>query len=282
MTSTLALVRIIRPTQWLKNLMLYFPPFLGGTLLVSGTVGKGVVPFAAFCLASSATYVLNDILDVEQDSLHPLKKKRPIPTGDISAGAAAFYSGLLATVAVILSLRVSATFALYLLLYFLVSCLYSIKFKDIPIADIFAISSGFVVRLLAGGEAFGMVISEWLFLTVFLLAMFLSTGKRMGEKIILGEGAGSHRKSLESYPQGFLEGMMYLTGASVLVTYTMYSMPHPPLVYSVPLCTYGLLRYILRVKSGAGGDPTESLIRDQQLLVVGLFWVIVVGWSIYW
>ena len=136
--------------------------------------------------------------------------------------------------------------------------------------------------LMAGGEAFGVVISEWLFLTVFLLAMFLSTGKRLGEKIILGEEAGSHRKSLEGYPPGFLDGTMNLTGASVLVTYTMYALPHKPLVYSVPLCAYGLLRYILRVKSGAGGDPTESLVRDLQLLVVGLCWVVLVGWSIYW
>jgi 4-hydroxybenzoate polyprenyltransferase len=262
--------------------MLYFPPFLGGTLLLPGTLGKGMIPFAAFCLASSATYVLNDILDKAQDSLHPLKKMRPIPAGDLSVRTAAVYSSLLAALSFIFSLRVSTTFTIHLAIYFLVSCLYSFKFKDIPIVDIFSISSGFVVRLLAGGVAFGVVISEWLFLTVFLLAMFLSTGKRLGEKIILGEEAGSHRRCLESYPRGFLEGTMFLTGASVLVTYTMYALPHKPLVYSVPLCAYGLLRYILRVKSGAGGDPTESLVSDLQLLAVGVFWVVLVGWSIYW
>ena len=282
MKVTTPYLRILRPVQWLKNLMLYFPPFLGGALFTPGTVAKGFTPFMAFCLASSATYVLNDVLDRHQDSHHPLKKMRPIPAGDISVVSAGVYSIFLAASSFILSLNVSRSFAVFLIVYFLVSCSYSLKLKDIPIADIFAISSGFIIRLLAGGEAFDIVISEWLFLTVFLLAMFLSTGKRLGEKILLGKDATSHRKSLERYPAGFLDGTMHMTGASVLVTYTMYTLPHSPLVYSVPLCSYGLLRYIMMVKLGAGGDPTESLIRDPQLLVVGLTWAVLVGWSIYW
>jgi decaprenyl-phosphate phosphoribosyltransferase len=118
-------------------------------------------------------------------------------------------------------------------------------------------------------------------LSVFLLAIFLSTGKRLYEKNALGENAANHRKALESYPPGFLDGTMYMTGGAVLVTYTLYVIEHQVLIYTVPLCCFGLLRYILRVKSGLGGDPTESLVRDVPLLVVGVLWVLMVGWGIY-
>jgi hypothetical protein len=118
-------------------------------------------------------------------------------------------------------------------------------------------------------------------LTVFLLALFLSTGKRLSESLTLGTDAGEHRASLACYPFGFLWGALYMTGAAVLVTYVMYVLHKPKLIYSVPLCLFGLLRYILRVSSGKGGDPTESLLKDWMLFVVGLLWVVMVFWSIY-
>ena len=140
-----------------------------------------------------------------------------------------------------------------------------------------------MLRLEAGGVAFTIDISEWLFLSVFLLALFLSTGKRLSEKIRLGTAAVKHRKTLNEYPEGFLEGVMYMTGAAVLVTYTMYviSRHSGMLLYTVPLCSFGLLRYILRIKSGMGGDPTESLLKDAPLLIVGALWTVMVGWGIY-
>ena len=111
--------------------------------------------------------------------------------------------------------------------------------------------------------------------------MFLSTGKRLSELRLLGETAGEHRSSLTRYPEGFLAGTLYMTGCSVLVTYAMYALHKPRLIYTVPLCLFGLLRYILRVSSGKGGDPTESLLEDPGLLVVSLLWVVMVVWSIY-
>ena len=149
--------------------------------------------------------------------------------------------------------------------------------------DIFCISACFLLRLEAGGSAFTIVISEWLFLSVFLLALFLSTGKRLSEKTCLGAAAVMHRKSLNAYPEGFLDGVMYMTGAAVLVTYTMYviSRHSTLLIYTVPLCSFGLLRYILRIRCGKGGDPTESLLKDVPLLIVGVVWAVMVGWGIY-
>ena len=274
---------LLRPLQWLKNLMIFFPPFLGGSLFLPGMAVRGGLPFFSFCMASSATYILNDIHDRENDRHHPDKKGRPLPSGRISIAGASLLAIVLACSAVMIARTVSGAFLLCLSVYLVVSIAYSVYLKDHPLIDIFCISAGFLIRLQAGGAAFGIAISEWLFLSVFLLSVFLSTGKRLGEKNRLGATAASHRKALVAYPEGFLQGTMYMTGSAVLVTYTMYVIARHSalLVYSVPLCCFGLLRYILRVQSGRGGDPTESLLRDVPLFIVGVVWVAMVGWGIY-
>lgn len=274
-------LRLMRPQQWLKNLMLFFPPFLSGALLKPGLLQLGVWPALSFCLGSSATYVLNDLLDAPQDRRHPRKSLRPVASGEVSPRSAALFALLLAGAALAAASRVPGDFILFLVAYLVVSISYSLKLKHIPLVDIFCIAAGFLLRLQAGGAAFGVWISEWLFLSVFLLALFLSTGKRLCEKGGLGSGAAQHRKSLESYPPGFLDLAMAMAGAAVLVTYTMYALSRHALIYTVPLCTFGLLRYMLRVKAGGGGDPTEALIKDLPLLATGLIWGIMVASGIY-
>ena len=277
------ILQLCRVRQWLKNLMLFFPPFLGGTLISHINVLQMLIPFSAFCLVSSSTYIFNDVFDRESDRHHPDKRMRPIASGAVPISFALLFAAVLLTGSVILALNISTTFVLLLSAYFLVSLAYSIKLKEIVLVDIFCIAAGFLLRLQAGGAAFKVAISEWLFLSVFLLAVFLSTGKRLAEKQNMGDTANHHRKVLAAYPKGFLEGSLYMTGGSVLVTYTLYviSRHSPWLLYSVPLCCFGLLRYILRVQSGKGGDPTESLTRDVPLLIVGTLWVCMVGWGIY-
>ena len=276
-------MKILRPIQWLKNLMLFFPPFLGGNLMQVGLFAAGILPVATFCIASSATYILNDIADRDYDREHPKKKFRPLPSGDVSVSHALLLAGVLLVAAILLALSISGKFLILMLAYLFVAVAYSFSLKKYPIIDLFCISSGFILRLLAGGEAFGVVVSEWLFLSVFLLALFLSTGKRLSEKNSLGDQAGNHRKSLSGYPDGFLNGILFMTGSVVLVTYTMYvvSRHKAILLYTVPLCCFGLLRYILRVLSGKGGDPTESLTKDVTLFATGLLWAFMVGWGIY-
>lgn len=276
-------IRLLRPVQWLKNLMLLFPPFLGGTLFQDDFLIRITLPLASFCLASSATYIINDLADCSADKAHPVKKFRPLSSGDASFAASLWLTGTILVASIFLAASVSGTFLGLLLGYLAVSTLYSFCLKNYALIDLFCIASGFIIRLLAGGEAFGVIISEWLFLTVFLLALFLSTGKRYGEKRFLGKQAGHHRKALSAYPDGFLDGLLFMTGSAVLVTYTMYviSRHSSLLLSSVPLCCFGLMRYIMRVQSGKGGDPTESLIRDLPLLVVGLSWAVLVGLGIY-
>lgn len=276
-------LKVLRIHQWLKNLMLYFPPFLGGTFFKTCLVPRALLPFIAFCAASSATYILNDLFDRENDRHHPDKCTRPIAAGRISVFSAKLLAGSLLLCSFFIAWNVSNRFLLMLVLYGVVSIAYSARLKDVVLVDIFCISAGFLLRLQAGGAAFNVSISEWLFLSVFLLSLFLSSGKRLAEKQHLGDVAHQHRKALTAYPKGFLDGTMYMTGSSVLVTYTMYAISHQSsfLLYSVPLCYFGLLRYILRVQSGKGGDPTESLTRDLPLMVVSVVWMGLVGWGIY-
>lgn len=272
---------ILRPSQWLKNLMLFFPPFLAGQALVPGIFSRGLSVFCAYCLVSSSGYIFNDLIDRTRDLHHPQKRMRPLPSGKITVSRAALLSALLLVSGLFLAALASYHLLLLLLGYAIISLSYSLTLKNIPVVDLFCISAGFLIRLQAGGELFQVSISSWLFVTVFLLAMFLSTGKRLSESRSLGDAAGEHRAALIRYPEGFLDATLYITGCSVLVTFTMYALNKPKLIYTVPLCLFGLLRYILRVSSGKGGDPTESLLKDPGLFVAGFLWVLIVAWSIY-
>lgn len=279
--SLLLLIKITRPKQWIKNLMVFFPPFLSGSLFHAGMLEKGGLPFLAFCCASSASYIFNDLRDQDRDVLHPRKKLRPLAAGEVSGGAAKVLLLVLFAAALLTGWLVSPLFLLYVAIYLTISFAYSMKLKHLPIFDVFCISLGFVLRLYGGGEAFGVYVSDWLFLSVFLLSLFLSVGKRYSEQRILGETAGDHRSTLEAYPEGFLESAMYLSGSAVLITYAMYAIATPLMVYTVPLCVFGLLRYLMHIKAGGEGDPAETLLRDPVLLMVGVLWVLMVGLSVY-
>ena len=272
---------LLRPHQWVKNLMIFFPPLLGGALLQPHMAQRGIIPFFAFSLAASAAYVFNDLKDLERDRQHPEKCRRPLAAGEISKLQALALIVLLLFGATYLGSLVSLRFLSFVGIYLLSTGLYSWTFKDWPIIDVFCISLGFILRLYAGGEAFDIFISDWLFLTVFLLALFLSFGKRYSEQANLGPVAGKHRRTLEVYPEGFLENAMHICAGAVIVTYSVYVVSKPFMVYTVPLCLFGLLRYLFRVKAGHSGDPTHSLLRDMPLFSVSVLWLIMVSWSIY-
>jgi 4-hydroxybenzoate polyprenyltransferase len=261
--------------------MLYFPPFLGGILLNQGIAKNGIVPFVVFSLISSAGYIFNDLMDRKTDLNHPRKSTRPIASGRVPVKTAQILAGILTASAIALAISINKMFVMIVFAYLAVSIAYSCCLKNIPVVDLFCIATGFLFRLMAGGEAFDVRVSEWLFLSVLLLALFLSAGKRLSEKQLLANTADDHRKVLAHYPVGFLDGVLFMTGSAVLVTYTMYTLSHRTLLYTVPLCCFGLLRYILRVKAGLSGDPTESLLRDPWLLVVGAGWSVMVGLGIY-
>ena len=261
--------------------MLFFPPLFAGALFTPKVFPGIILPVLAFCLASSANYALNDVLDAEKDALHPAKKNRPIPAGKVSKNIALFLSGFLFLAACASAFWISWHFVVMLASYVLLMTSYSIWFKHIILLDIFCVAAGFLLRLEAGSIATAVPVSSWLFLSVFFLAVFLSIGKRLGEKLVLGDAASLHRKTLAQYPDGYLDGLMLMTGAAAMLTYALYTIGHTSLKYTVPLCCLGLFRYILRVHAGLGGDPVESLFKDMPLFVIGILWAIMIGWGIY-
>jgi len=277
----MGILKLLRPKQWLKNLMLFFPPLFGGVLFRIEVCLDLAIPVLAFCLASSANYAFNDVLDADKDALHPTKKNRPIPAGKVSKKSALFLSGVLLTAAFLSAFFTSWPFTLMLIAYVLLMGSYSVWLKHLVLFDIFCIAAGFLLRLEAGGNATGIPVSSWLFLSVFFLAVFLSTGKRFGEKLVLDNTASSHRKTLADYPDAYLDGLMLMTGTAAMLTYALYSIDHGPLIYTVPLCCLGLFRYLFWIKKGNSGDPTEALLQDRMLLGISIIWMTLVAFVVY-
>lgn len=281
MKKIYSIIRLFRPHQWLKNLLVIFPPFFAGKMASADVLDAIVPSFAAFSLAASSVYIINDIMDRESDRHHPSKRDRAIANGSLSVIAALFIAAGIGLVSLLIAAAVSRAFEAYLILYMVMTFLYTIYFKNIIILEMFMVSFGFLLRILAGGEAFHVIISGWLFLTVFLTALFLTAGKRLGELIVLSENAGSHRMSLSGYSLAYLEGMLWFSASSTLVTYALYTLEHQRgLFYTVPLTAFGLVRFIYIVKQGKG-DPTEALLTDGQILGVGILWVLMIGMIIY-
>lgn len=272
---------LLRPHQWLKNLMLLFPPVLGGVMFHVDLLVV-LLALASFSAAASAVYVVNDLADIEHDRNHPRKKNRPLASGVISSQTAIVLALFLGCSAFFAAVFIGGEFVVFLACYVVVSLLYSWRLKSVPLLELFCVVSGFLFRLQAGGAAFKVDISDWLFLSVFLLALYLITGKRLSE--LRHEGGAEPakiRSVLSEYPPGFLEGVMMIAGASALVTYTLYVIGHDRSVWVVPLCCFGLLAFYRRVLSGRGGDPTRALLKDPMLFLTGLVWVLFVAWEIY-
>ncbi len=274
-------IKLLRPQQWLKNIILLFPSFFNGTLTTDLSRISLMRAVISFCLISSAMYIFNDIADIKKDRQHPQKKYRPLAAGIISPFSALHIAAILVFLTYLTASSLSIIFLILLAAYIIISLLYTYFLKHIAILDIICVSAGFLIRLQAGGEATRIHISEWLFISVFLLAAFLSTGKRVYEKDSLGTRAVNHRQTLDLYPSGFLDGLMFITGTAVMITYSLYVITKPGLVYTVPVCFFALLRYTFLARNKVVGDPTEAILKDSPLFISSLLWAIMVAAVIY-
>ncbi len=270
-------ISLLRPKHWIKNLFLFAPPFFGGTLFSESTPKIAIPAFFAFSLCASAGYILNDVSDVENDKLHDRKKNRAIASGSIPKGNAWILAVILGIFSLITALKISLSFLFFILLYFSIQLTYSLYLKQIPIVDIFCIASGFVIRVFAGGAAFNITVSQWLLLTMFMISLVLASGKRIGEVNMLNENAGAHRRSLHYYSAAALNDILLIASAASLIAYALYTIEQfHGLVYTVPIVTFGLFRYIMLSKQGLG-DPTEAMTKDQWLALTVVLWLMVVG-----
>jgi 4-hydroxybenzoate polyprenyltransferase len=275
-------IRLIRPTQWIKNGVVLAGLIFAGKASTLGMTGKALAAMVAFCLMSSAVYIFNDIIDRDRDRLHPLKKNRPLAAGKISLTSALIASILLALIGLTISYSANHNLLIVSGAYIALNILYSLILKNIVIIDVMTIAAGFVLRAVAGAVAIGVEFSGWLLVATFVLALFLGLGKRRHELTFLQDGAGSHRKILEKYSPYLLDQLIGVVTASTVITYLFYTLStdiatklHTRNLYmTIPFVIYGIFRYLYLVhKEDQGGSPTTLLLTDWPLLVDVLLWL---------
>jgi len=284
-----ALVKALRPKQWAKNVLVVAAPFAAGRLLEPSVAANVAVAFVAFCLASSAVYLLNDVRDAPMDRLHPEKKNRPIASGQVAPSTAV----VLAVVALVASLALSTLAEPALLwvivTYLVLQLLYVFWLKNQPVLDLAVIASGFLLRALAGGAATDIAISDWFLLVAGFGSLFVVAGKRYSELVTLeaedGE-VGQTRSSLLSYTSTYLRFVWTVAAAVTVMVYGLWVITVPresttaTLISLVPF-TLGLLVYALVIDSGKGGEPETAILRNPTLLALGALWVISLGVTLY-
>jgi len=276
-------IRLLRPHQWIKNLLIIAPPFFGGVFLADPTISfKMVQAFFAFSFASSTGYIINDLFDLRTDRLHPIKKFRPIASGSVSVGMSIILLLLTFILSMGLSLRFGEGFILIIILYLILNIAYSLFLQHIVIVDAISIALGFVFRIGAGGEASGIEVSSWLFLTTFLLSLLLAFGKRRFE-LMSFDNSTSFRRVLAKYRMNFLDTALSIFATTAIVTYSLYAVERGPRVFivTVPFVCYGVLRYMYLVQTDASGDPTEALLKDKWLFSCVFLWIIATAIIIY-
>lgn len=274
-------ISLLRSRHWIKNLFIFAPPFFGGRLFDAQTLTLAVPAFMALSLCASASYIINDIKDIKNDSLHHKKKNRPLTSGIISKRNAATLAIFMAAISFVLSYIISLIFFYFVLSYFLIQLAYSAYLKNIALADIFCIASGFVIRVLAGGAAFNIAVSNWLLLTMFMISIVLASGKRLAEFGLLNHNAAEHRKSLIHYSPSILNEILLISSSASLISYALYTIEQfHALIYTIPIATFGLFRYVMLSKNGMG-DPTDALTGDKWLALIVAFWLLVVGFIRY-
>lgn len=271
----------VRPEQWTKNLFVFAGVLFGQRLNNASSVLAALGAFAIFCGLSGAVYLCNDVADRTSDRAHPLKRHRPLASGELKASTALVAAGLLFAVSVAGAALMSAPLALTAVAYALLLTLYSAVLKHVVILDVLAIAAGFVLRAAAGAIAVKVPISEWLLICTTLLALFLALSKRRHELTLLTSGATGHRPILQEYSPYLLDQMIGVVTASTLVAYCFYAISPDTasklgttrLGVTIPFVLYGIFRYLYLVHlKREGGSPSTLLLSDRPLLVcVGLW-----------
>lgn len=281
--SSPALLRLLRPKQWAKNVLVLAAPGAASVLFEAEVAWRVLACLLAFCALSSAVYVLNDSRDVEADRVHPTKRRRPIASGEVSLRTAAVVGSLLAVAA----LGVAAALSMKLLVVFVIyaanSVAYSLYLKREAVVELVAVAAGFVLRAIAGAVAADVPVSDWFLIVTSFGALFVVAGKRHGELVRL-DGLAGTRASLLSYTVEFLRGIWLLSAGVATTSYCLWAFEQGraadhPITYQLSVLPFvlALLRYALLLENGRGGEPEDVILHDRQLLVLGGLWVVVFG-----
>jgi 4-hydroxybenzoate polyprenyltransferase len=280
----------LRPSQWTKNLVVFFGLIFGVRLFDPLALVHTIIAFAAFCGLSGVVYLVNDVRDRDADRLHPVKRHRPIASGDVSPQLAIATAIGLSALSIAVSFWLSVQFGLVACTYLVLLVFYSLTLKHVVILDVLTIALGFVLRGWAGAIAAGVAVSHWLLLLTLLLALFLAMSKRRAELLTLADDAKEHRPTLAEYSPYLLDQMISVVTASTLLAYAFYTIDPETvrrfgtdrLLWTVPFPLYGIFRYLYLVhRREAGGDPADTLLTDRALLACVALWGIAVIIIIY-
>lgn len=296
-------ILVARPIHWIKNLAIFAPLIFTGTLFTKGYFEKAFLAFIAFCFATSATYVFNDILDREKDKLHPIKKNRPIASGKINVSVAFLESAILAGTAVVLGESVNHLFFFMVLAYIFMQVLYSLFLKNMAIVDILVIAAGFVFRIYAGAFVINAHLSVWFLLCVISVALFLASGKRRSELGIIDKTEGITRKSLSKYSKTLLDSYVTMFGNAAWMSWALFTFFESPkavlplwlflaeisktttinklLMITIPLTIFGIMRYQSLIFEDRSESPERVLLTDKPLMASVFAWVLIIIWIFY-
>jgi 4-hydroxybenzoate polyprenyltransferase len=277
------LIKLIRPKQWIKNFFVFAPLLFSRHVFDMPFLMPSLAAFFIFSLASSVVYIINDILDVESDRVHPKKKYRPIASGEVSVKQALIFLVLLVIMIAGGLMFLKPIFAVVIVLYLITNLLYSLKVKSIVLLDVFFISFGFMLRVLGGAAAISVPISSWMILTTIFISLFLAISKRRGElsQVINQDNIEKQRKVLKEYSVEFADQLNTIAAAGTIISYALYTVSDKTvatfgtdkLIYTTPFVIYGIFRYMyLMHQKNLGESPTSIVTKDIPIILGVLGW----------
>jgi 4-hydroxybenzoate polyprenyltransferase len=272
------LIRALRPSEWIKNLLVFAGVLFSGRLDSGDAIVDAVLTFIAFCAISSAGYLVNDIRDRDLDRLHPEKRDRPIASGLVSTGKAATLSVVLAVAALAIGFAVKPEVAGFVALYAVITTAYSLGLKQLVIIDVMTISSLFILRVVAGAVAVGAHASEFLLICTGMLALFLGFTKRRQEAMLEERDEADTRPVLEHYSLPFLDQMIAMVTASAIISYIIYAVDSPrigsKMLATAPPVLYGIFRYLYLIYDRRDTRSTAAILtEDPGMVFAGVTWV---------
>jgi 4-hydroxybenzoate polyprenyltransferase len=288
--TALSLVLSLRPSQWTKNLIVFGALIFAERLTDPTAVLEATAAFAIFCALSGVVYLVNDVVDREADRRHPLKRNRPIASGQLPVQVAIWAAVVLGVASLAAAFWLRPLFGVLGTSYVVLLALYSAALKHVVIIDVLTIAIGFVLRAAAGAVAIDVDISHWLYILIILLALFLALSKRRHELVLLADGATGHRRILEEYSPYLLDQMIGVVTASTIVAYAFYTVSPETvekfgsdrLALTLPFPLYGIFRYLYLVhQKDGGGNPSDMLLTDRPLLICVAVWGLAVVAIIY-
>ena len=288
------LLLAMRPKQWIKNVFVFAGIVFANEIMLNNinNIMRVVAAFVIWCIVASSVYLINDLVDIEKDRLHPKKRYRPLASGHLAPSAAITATLVFLGITLPFAWLLSIKLALVLIFYVLMQLAYSFRLKHVVILDVFIIAAGFVLRTISGAVVLNITISAWLLICTGLLALFLALAKRRHELVLLESGSGSRRRVLDDYSTELVQEMMSIITASTIIAYILYTLspsnphiptsPFPLMLITVPFVIYAIFRYLYLVyKKDEGGSTEELLLKDWPMLVDIMLWGITVLTILY-